>query len=318
MKQLNAAVIGTGHLGYYHAQKYANHPDVNLAAIVDIDSSRAGNVADELGTLAYTDYKEILDQVDLVSIAVTTKYHFDIARDCLKAGIHVLVEKPITQTVAEAQELIDLAKEHNVKLQVGHSERFHPALKDFDEDLKNIMFIESHRLAPFKIRGTDVDVVMDLMIHDIDIILMLVKSPLISVQPVGVSVVTDQVDIANARLEFENGCVANVTSSRVSDKAMRKMRLFSRHHYISIDFSEGKITSKKRNHEASLEDGHLLIDTNEKVYQATDVILDEINCFIIAIRKDEQPVVTGEDGLRALKVALEVTENLNLVTGSNE
>jgi len=311
MKQLRAAVIGTGHLGYYHAQKYSLLPDVELVAIVDKDKERASYVADDLGTQAYQDYKDVLEQVDLVSIAVPTRFYYEVASHCLSAGKHVLVEKPITQSVQEAQRLIDLAKDNKVVLQVGHSERFHPALRALGDELQGLTFIEGHRLAPFKIRGTDVDVIMDLMIHDIDIILTLIDSPLVNVQPAGASVVTDQIDIANARLEFDNGCVANITSSRVSDKSMRKMRFFRQDEYISIDFSYHKITRTVHNPEADIDQGDSLFIVNDEHFKDSDVILEEISQFLQSISTGAQVSVSGEEGKRALEIALEIGDALS-------
>ena len=214
--KLRAAVIGVGYLGRFHAQKFQANQHVDLVGVVDTDSKRVAEVAAEVETRAFTDYKEVLLLVDLVSIVVPTQYHYAVAKDCFDAGCHVLLEKPVTQTVAEAEELIDLAKSKKLVFQVGHLERFNPAVMALKGVLKNPQFIESHRLAPFKTRGTDVNVVLDLMIHDIDILLSMVSHPLKSINSVGVPVLSEEVDIANARLQFENGCVANVTASRAS------------------------------------------------------------------------------------------------------
>ena len=224
--KLRAAVIGVGYLGRFHAQKFQSNPDVDLIGVVDADATRAAEIASEVNTQAFTDYRDILSQVDLVSIVVPTKYHFAVAKDCFNAGCHVLLEKPVTQTVAEADELIRLADSKGLVFQVGHLERFNPAVMALKGVLQNPQFIESHRLAPFKTRGTDVNVVLDLMIHDIDILLSLVAHPVKTINSVGVPVLSEEVDIANARLQFENGCVANVTASRASRETMRKMRIF--------------------------------------------------------------------------------------------
>ncbi|HXV20293.1 MAG TPA: Gfo/Idh/MocA family oxidoreductase, partial [Desulfuromonadales bacterium] len=214
MSRLRAGVIGVGYLGRFHAQKYAALENVDLVGIADVSRERAEEVAAEVGTTAFTDYRELLAQVDLVSIVVPTQHHFPVAKECLEAGCHILLEKPVTQTVAEADELIRMAAERHLIFQVGHLERFNPAILALRGVLKNPLFIESHRLAPFKPRGTDVNVVLDLMIHDIDIILNMVPSTVKVVNSVGVPVLSNEVDIANARLQFENGCVANVTASR--------------------------------------------------------------------------------------------------------
>jgi predicted dehydrogenase len=306
MKSLRAGVIGVGYLGEFHAQKYAALPDIDLLAVIDSDPQRALHVGETLDSPSYTDYHEILDKLDLVSIAVPTEHHFQVAQDCLDAGIHVLLEKPITSTPEEAQDLIDLAKHRQLIFQIGHLERFNPALQAIWHDRNNPVFIETHRLAPFNIRGTDVDVVLDLMIHDIDIILSMANSSLTDIRSVGTPVLTPAVDIANARLEFANGCVANLTASRVSNKHMRKVRIFEHNSYISIDFFAHKITYHKTCDDLSGKHGELPICIEEKSYQDADSLMAEIKSFIRSIREGIPPVVTGEDGKRALEVALEI------------
>ncbi len=307
MKSLRAGVVGVGYLGQYHAQKYATLPDIDLICVIDKDPQRADHVAKTYNTRACTDYHEILDQLDLVSIAVPTEYHFQVAHDFLDAGISVLLEKPVTKTPEQAQVLIDLARDKQLVFQIGHLERFHPALQAIWHDRNNPVFIETHRLAPFNIRGTDVDVVLDLMIHDIDIILSMVNSPLIDIRSVGIPVLTSAMDIANARLEFANGCVANLTASRVSNKHMRKARIFQHNSYTAIDFFAHKITYHKTCDDLENPLGDQPICIEEQSFEDADGLMAEIQSFIRAIREGLTPMVTGEDGKRALEVALEIS-----------
>jgi predicted dehydrogenase len=310
MGLLRAAVIGVGYLGRFHAQKYRDHAGVELVGVVDADSQRAAEVAEEVETQPYTDHRELLESVDLVSIAVPTQHHFQVASDCLAAGVHILLEKPITQTVEEAEQLIALAAEKQLVFQVGHLERFNPAVKALSGILNNPMFIESHRLAPFKPRGTDVNVVLDLMIHDIDILLNLVPHPLKSVNSVGIPVLSDEVDIANARMQFANGCVANVTASRSSRETMRKMRIFQQDAYISVDFQSRKISVYKKQPGVNLIPGLPDVMVEQKSFEQGDALRDEIAAFIDAASNGSVPVVSGEDGKRALEVAMQISRKL--------
>lgn len=304
---LNVAVIGVGHLGKFHANKYAASDACHLIAVVDADLPTAKTIADKHGAEALTDYQAILDRVDAVSLVVPTSLHFQIARDCLQAGIHCLIEKPITESVDEAQTLIDLAEEKNLVLQVGHIERFNSVMMDIDELLDKPQFIESTRLAPFTPRATDVSVILDLMIHDIDIILDLIDSPIRHISASGISVLSDQIDIANARLEFDSGCVANVTASRISRKRERKLRIFQKDAYISADFQE-KILAVNRKGSEQTENGFHDITHREKIYEDTDALNLEVLDFIHAINTAGQPKVTGKDGKRALETAIKITQ----------
>lgn len=316
MSRLRAGVIGVGYLGRFHAQKYAALEDVDLVGVADVSRERAEEVAAEVGTTAFTGYRELLAQVDLVSIVVPTQYHFPVAKECLEAGCHILLEKPVTQTVAEADELIRLAAGHRLVFQVGHLERFNPAIMALKGVLKNPLFIESHRLAPFKPRGTDVNVVLDLMIHDIDIILNMVSSSIKLVNSVGVPVLSSEVDIANARLQFDNGCVANVTASRVSREAMRKIRIFQPDAYISIDYQERKISIFRKDGEGFPVPGLPNVTMEEKSFEQGDALLAEIRSFVDAVSTGSAPPVTGEDGRRALELALQINRKLwHEVTG---
>ena len=302
--RLRAAVIGVGYLGRFHAQKYAALPDIDLVAVVDAHAETAERVATELNTRAVVDYRRLFGQVDLVSIAAVTEMHYEIARDCLAAGIHVLVEKPITVTVAQADELVALATARERVLQVGHLERFNPAWLAVRPHIKQPLFIEAHRMAPFKPRGTDVSVILDLMIHDLDLILPLAGAPLKEVRASGVAILTDGVDIANARLEFANGCVANITSSRASTSAMRRMRIFQHHEYLSIDFGERQITRARR--QDAVIDGEPPIHAESSQEPAGDALLTEICAFIESVRNGTPAVVSGADGRAALDVALQI------------
>jgi len=310
MTRLRVAVIGVGYLGRFHAQKYAALAEVELVGVVDVDRARAEQVAAEIGCPAYDDYRAVLDRVDLVSIVVPTHFHHAVARVFLQAGRHVLLEKPITETVAEAEDLIALAREHGALLQVGHLERFNPAIVALNGLLKTPMFIESHRLTPFRDRGTDVNVVLDLMIHDIDIILNMVQSDLTAIHASGVPILSSEVDIANARLEFASGCVANVTASRVSREAMRKVRLFQSDAYFSIDYQKRKIAVCRKGGEGMALPGLPGITMQEKRFAEDDALMTEVQAFGDAVRHGRRPVVRGEDGRRALEVALQISRHL--------
>ncbi|MEW8072341.1 MAG: Gfo/Idh/MocA family oxidoreductase [Candidatus Thiodiazotropha sp.] len=309
MDKIRTAVIGVGYLGRYHAQKYAALDDSELVAVVDIDPDTAADVAKECNTEALSDYHELLNKVDAVSIVVPTQLHHQVAKEFLDSGIHVLLEKPITVTVAEADALIEIARRKQRVLQVGHLERFNSTVLALEGVLKDPQFIESHRLASFTLRGADVNVVLDLMIHDIDIIQNLVGSSIASIDAKGGAVLTREYDIANARIKFENGCVANVTASRVSLKPQRKMRIFQPDAYISIDFQD-KILSIHRKGEKEIFPGIPEIISEESVFANSDAIMAEIRAFLDAIRNDSLPPVTGEDGREALKTAIDISEQL--------
>jgi len=308
MKKLKCAVIGTGYLGKFHAEKYASLPDCELVAVVDTNEIAAKTVAEKFGAQALTDYKSLLGKVDAVSIVVPTTLHHMVSRDFLNAGAHVLVEKPITVTVAEADELIAIAKEKNLILQVGHLERFNPAVLGLDKEEKPL-FIESHRLSPFNPRANDVSVVLDLMIHDIDIILALVDSEVERIDASGTPVLTQGTDIANARITFKNGCVANVTASRISLKMERKMRMFKPNSYVSVDF-QNRVLVKHRTGKKEMFPGIPEIETEESVFESGDALLEEIKHFVDCIHTGKNPLVSGEAGKRALETAIQITRLL--------
>lgn len=312
MQKLKCAVIGTGYLGKFHAEKYATLPECELIAVVDINAETAQTIADKHGAQALTDYAPLLGSVDAVSIVVPTTLHYQVAKDFLNAGSHVLIEKPITTTVEQADELIAIAKAKNLILQVGHLERFNPAVLALDKDEKPL-FIESHRLSPFNPRANDVSVVLDLMIHDIDIILALVNSDIERIDASGTAVLTKGTDIANARLTFKNGCVANVTASRISMKLERKMRLFRPSSYASVDF-QNRILQKYRTGEKEMFPGVPEIISEEATFETSDALMAEIQQFIGCIQTGEQPLVTGEAARLALATAIQITKLINTET----
>jgi predicted dehydrogenase len=307
MSPIRCAVVGVGYLGRFHAHKYAAQPNAELVAVADSNPGNAARVASDCGCLAVTDYRELLGQVNAVSIAVPTTSHHEVAKAFLEQGTHVLLEKPITATVAEAAELNRIARERGALLQIGHLERFNAALLDLGGTLTEPLFIESHRLAPFKLRATDVSVVLDLMIHDIDIILDLVRSPVRHIAASGARVLSDEIDIANARIEFESGCVANVTSSRVSLKSERKMRIFQNNAYVSIDFQNRGLAIHRLGSKEMLP-GVPEITREESHFTEADALQAEIASFLDAVQHGKPVVVSGEDGLRALETALRITE----------
>jgi len=303
---LRVGVIGVGYLGRFHAEKFAALPGVELVGVADLRPERSRQVAEALNCRAYTDYRDLIPQVEAVSVAATTREHYRIVRDCLGAGLHVLVEKPICAAWEEAAELVDLARRVGRLLMVGHLERFHPAMQELKKLADAPKFIESHRLAFFKERGIDVDVVLDLMIHDLDHALCLVRAPVTEIRAVGVSVLTDRVDLANARLEFANGAIANFTASRMSLKSMRRFRLFQPDAYLAVDFEAGELTIAQRRPGATGLIPGVALDIRH--YDKEDVLFKEIAAFVAAIREGTPPPCPGEEGAAALKLALEITQ----------
>lgn len=309
MGKIRTAVIGVGYLGQFHAEKYAQLPDSELVAVVDNDRSRADEIAGKVGTTAYADYRDVLGKVDAVSIVVPTQYHAEVAKAFLEKGVHVLLEKPITTTVAEADELIGLAEMHGAVFQIGHLERFNPVVMALDGLLTEPRFIESIRIAPFKPRGTDVNVVLDLMIHDIDILQHIVNSSVKQINSIGAPVFTDEEDIANARIQFENGCVANVTASRISLKSERRMRIFQPDSYITVDFQNKKLAIFRKG-TGEMFPGVPNVSMEEKALEPVDALQAEIASFLECIRTGKPPVVTAYDGRRALETALLISNKL--------
>lgn len=323
MEPLRVGVIGVGHLGRLHTKMLSTMDGVQFAGVHDMDPAKAAAVASEFGTRAFATQDELLAAVDAVTIATSTTAHFAVAREALGRKLHVFLEKPITETVAEAEELCRMAAAAHVTVQVGHIERFNPAILALDGFPMQPLFIESHRLAQFKPRGTDVAVVLDLMIHDIDLILSFVKSPVRQIDASGVAVVSDTIDIANARIQFENGCVANVTASRISQRGMRKMRMFQPNAYISLDFSEGLAEVFRLMPEdagdvrGAMVLGEMGLGKNRKkiVYEQPEVkevnaLQHELALFVHAVRTGTVPAVTADDARRALEVATSIMQKI--------
>ena len=317
---LKVGVLGAGHLGKIHLKLLKQSEKYELVGFFDPIPDNAANVAKEFGYKAFNSVSELIQAVDVIDIVTPTLNHFDCAKEAIENGKHIFIEKPITKSVAEAEALIALANKYKVKGQVGHVERFNPAFSAVKESIQNPMFIETHRLAEFNPRGTDVPVVLDLMIHDIDIILSVVNSKVKTISASGISVISETPDIANARIEFENGCVANLTSSRISLKNMRKTRFFQKDAYIAVDFFE-KTTEVVKMKDAPKVPGDfdMILQNAEgikkQIYfenptvEANNAILDELNTFADAIENDTTPIVTLEQGTEALRVAYQIIEN---------
>jgi len=319
---LKVGVLGAGHLGKIHLKLLNQSEKYELVGFYDANSENAEKISAEFGYKKFDTIEELIAAVDVVDVVTPTLSHFEVAKKTITAGKHLFIEKPITNTFAEAEELIALAKKHGVKGQVGHVERFNPAFRAVASRIENPMFIEAHRLAEFNPRGTDVPVVLDLMIHDIDAVLSVVKSKVKNINASGVSVISDTPDIANARIEFENGCVANLTASRISMKNMRKSRFFQRDAYISVDFLEKKCEVVKMKDAPEKEDEYAMILQNaegvkKQIYfdnpdvSPNNAILDELETFADAINNNTTPIVTLEQGAEALRVANGVIESFS-------
>ncbi len=326
MNKVPVGVIGVGHLGKIHAGLYREVDLANLVGIYDSDIKKAEEIADDLNVTAYKDIDQLFQKTEAVNIVTPTSTHFDLARQALGHDCHLFIEKPITEREHEAEEIIRLAKEKNRIIQVGHIERFNPAILAMSDVPLKPLFIESHRLSSFSPRGTDVAVILDLMIHDLDLILSLVKSKPVQIDASGVGVVSDTIDIANARIQFESGCVANVTSSRISAKKMRKMRIFQHDSYISVDFIDGfsEIYYLEDKDTPSFKDGTLAfslgkIESNNKrkdikynKLQRTNInpLKYELDGFIESVHTNVKPLVSGEEGLAALRLANQVLHKI--------
>ena len=309
MSKIRAAVIGVGYLGRFHAQKYAQLPVCELVAVADGREEVRNAVAAEVKSTPVADYRDLLGKVDAVSVATPTPAHFEIAEAFLAAGAHVLVEKPITETPQQARSLIALANRHKRVLQVGHLERFNSAILAAEPHLRTPRFMECQRLAPYKERGTDVNVVLDLMIHDIDLVQSLARSEIVSIDAIGTPVFSGEIDIANARIRFANGCVANTTASRVSLKTERKLRIFEDAAYMSLDLQQ-KILTLIRKRDGVPQPGQLPVIIEEANLEQGDALKAEIESFLECIWNDSRPIVSGEDGLRALETAIRITEQV--------
>ena len=307
-ESLRVAVVGVGYLGRFHALIYSRMPEVELVGVVDIDSEAAAKVAGEAGCKVFSSGESLLGQVDAVSVVVPTSAHLSVARPLLKAGVHILLEKPIASTLGAGEEIVRLADEAGVILQIGHLERFNAGVMALAERISRPRFIEAHRMSGFSARATDVDVVSDLMIHDIDIILSLVKSDITAISAVGTPVLTSHVDIANARLEFANGTVANVIASRVSEKTMRRIRVFEEYRYESLDFIDQRIDTAYPKAKPGEKWPQVVTDRlNISPVKPLDA---EIAAFVDSVRSGSPPLVDGRVGLEALAVALKVKSQI--------
>lgn len=306
MRKIKTGVVGVGYLGKYHAEKYASLPQSEFVAICDVHADRRREITEQYHVPEYSDYRDLIGKVDAVSIAAPTPMHHAIGCFFLQHGVHVLIEKPIATTLEEADELIKLAKKNYAILQVGHLERFNNVVKAVEPVLSTPRFIESLRLAPFKLRGSDVNVILDLMIHDIDIIQSIVKSEISDIRANGASVLSPSIDIANARIEFENGCVANVTASRVSLKTERKLRIFQHDSYIGLDLDH-KILTVHRKGTREMFPGIPEISRERIRIDKGDALRNEIDSFLNSIIHNDPVVVSGEEAKRALATAIQIT-----------
>ncbi len=307
-QNIKVGVIGVGYLGHFHAQKYAAMENVELVGVADSNLERAREIAKEVGTTAFGNYQDMLPQVDAVSVVVPTSLHHEVAKACLQARLDIMLEKPITTTLGEADDLIALAKKQGCLIQVGHLERFNPAVQAMRPLLTRPLLIEAHRLTTFRNRGTDVDVVLDLMIHDIDIILSIVDSPLVNILTAGAPVITKHTDIANARLLFANGCSANITASRISPESVRRMRVFQPGCLLSVDYAEKQMMTSRLNPQT---DGSINApEITQYAIPNQDALDSQLRDFIVHVRERSQPLVNGEAGRRALDVALQVVEQI--------
>jgi predicted dehydrogenase len=320
MQKVRVGVVGVGSLGQHHARNYATNPKCELVGVADIDPKTADRVARQYKTRAYTDYRQLFGKVDALSIAVPTIHHHAVAMECLQQGIHLLVEKPITTTVSEAHDLIELAKRMNCVLQVGHIERFNTAVMRLKQLVTEPAFIETHRLGPYSGRIVDVGVVLDLMIHDLDIILQIVNSPVTHIDAAGVGIYSDKEDIANARIHFANGCIANLTASRVTPVKKRKIRIFQRDAYISVDYVEQELELFRRVRTRNPEPGMpavTIVRTKERLPKEEPLRL-ELDHFVDCVRRGSEPMVKGEHARDALELAVavcdEVKSRLDLFT----
>ena len=300
MADVRTAVIGVGYMGRFHAQKFASCRGAKLLAVVDADATRANEIAREVGCESRTDYRSLFGEIDAAVVAVPTDLHYGVVRTLLEAKVNVLVEKPLARSVKEADALLALARRKRVVLQVGHLERFNPAFRALAAHKTRPLFIDIERLAPFKSRGTDVDVVLDLMIHDLDLVLALERAPIEHVSACGFSVLTDAIDIANARIEFASGCVASVSASRVSQSPVRKLRVIRKHGYISADLQNQRLRAVGKHGTA--------IRETERTFERTDALRLQAEAFVRAIRAKRAPAVGGGEGRRALHLALQVGE----------
>ncbi len=309
MEVIKVGVIGVGHLGQHHARIYSELPQTRLVGVADLDQARCVEIGNRFGVAHFEDYRSLLGQVDAMSVAVPTLQHRDVVLGCLEAGVHVLVEKPIAATPEEGLQMVTCAKQNGLVLHVGHVERFNPVRDLLQDRISNPRFIECHRLAPFQPRGTDVDVVLDLMIHDVDLVLSFGLGQVSKVEAVGIAVLSPEVDFAHARVEFDKGCVVNLTASRISTGRLRKMRLFQEHLYLSVDFlSRQGIVYRQSPTDAS--------SVQEEAIQAGDEepLQGELQAFVQAVRTGAPGGVSGEEGLAALELVHTIIQSIHGTT----
>ena len=317
---MNIGVIGVGHLGKFHIQQYQTIHDIKCIGVFDIDKKTSEDVSRQFNIMSYNNVDDLFRDCDAVSICTPTSTHFDVAEKAILLGCHIFIEKPITDNIDKAKKLILLSKKYNRLIQIGHIERFNPAFCAFNKQNINPEFIESHRLAPFNVRGTDVDVILDLMIHDIDILLHIIKSDIKKINAAGVSVLSNTIDMANTRIEFNSGCVANLTASRISQKQLRKFRIFEKKKYTNIDFLNPCVETYVLSNQKPKKDcSYLVVNENSEkfiLYDKPNILQHnalklELENFIKSIEKTKDPIVTAEDGLAALDVAMQIREQIN-------
>ena len=314
-EKLRVGVVGVGHLGQHHARVYAELDECELVGVADVDAERGKEIAQRHGTRFYDNYLELCGHVDALSIAVPTEYHCEIGSACLQKGIHLLIEKPMSRTLEEADRLLEAAEAAGVILQIGHTERFNAAVVKLAEVVDRPAFLESNRLSPFPERSTDIDVVLDVMIHDIDIILSIVKSPVKKLDAVGIPVITSKIDIANTRLEFESGCIANVTASRVSLKQERKLRIFQPQMYISLDYQAQTLNAVELKYPERRHDfpnSRPMILPHQMNIEKQEPLKAELVSFVDCVITGGTPVVSGIDGRNAMKVAFEILQTMRV------
>ncbi len=309
MSKLRAAVIGVGYLGNFHVQKYLSIPEVEVVGVLDTNGERQDEIAKKYGVRGFASLDALLDHTHLVSIVTPPQHHYAAAAECLRRGVHVLVEKPVTETVTEAQTLIELAQARSLIFQVGHLERFNPAVIAVRRRISTPHHIEARRLSKYQRRGTEVDVVLDLMIHDIDIVLSLVPSALVSIHASGSVVVSGDIDVAHATLQFDNGCVAELTASRVNREPVRAMNVYQADSYLSVDYLNHTLSVGSHGQSDPAERA-VELNFEEESLERTDVLMDEISSFVAAIRHGSAPTVSGEDGKRALEVAVAISQQI--------
>ncbi len=316
-QRLRLGVVGVGYLGSFHAQKYAAMEDIDLVGVADIDFQRAQEVARKYHTEAYRTHHELLPHVDGFSLAVPTVSHFEVGRDILNHGKHLLIEKPITLSEVDADRLIEMAKKHNTTLQTGHIERFNPVVTKMESLLSQPLFIESHRLSVFTKRGTDVDVVLDLMIHDLDIILHIVDSGIANIDAMGMPVVSDKIDFAHVRMQFANDTVANLTASRVSNESVRTTRIYQPDSYLSVDYKNREVSVTQFRGDKNNSIDFSPLTHREDRFHDCDPLADQLRSFVEAMKNGTEPKVSGLDGKKALAVALSITDQIKRRIGDN-